>query len=190
MVHHWINQSKYSESGFYLDNFIALNKQIQFLENNNIKTILIGVTYALLDFANLFPQNLLTTIVMETGGMKGKRKELPKQLIHEQLKTSFNLSTIHSEYGMTELLSQAYATRDGLFKPSAAMKVIPRDIYDALSSTANGVSAALNIVDLANIHSCSFIATQDIGKVYDDGSFEVLGRIADSDIRGCNLLME
>lgn len=190
MVNHLIKQSKHSKSGFYLHNLSELAKEIKSLETNGIKTILIGVSFALLDFVEKFPMQLKHTIVMETGGMKGKRKEMIREELHEILRAGFGVDQIHSEYGMTELLSQAYFTDLQKFVPPAWMKVLIRDTEDALAILPNKKSGAINVIDLANINSCAFIATQDLGKVNEDGSFEVLGRFDNSDIRGCNLLIQ
>jgi hypothetical protein len=152
---------------------------------------LIGVTYALLDFAEKFPVTLKNAIIMETGGMKGRREELTRMEVHDQLKKAFGKTEIHSEYGMTELLSQAYAKKEGRFECPPWMKVLIRDDEDPLTvqHSASGVlSGAINIIDLANVYSCSFIATDDVGKLYPDKSFEVLGRMDGSDLRGCSLL--
>ena len=154
------------------------------------KTILIGVTYALLDFLEAYPINFPELIVMETGGMKGKRKEMVREELHEVLKAGFGVSAIHSEYGMTELLSQAYSAGEGIFNCPPWMKIVLRDTNDPLSLLKNQQTGGINVIDLANINSCSFIATQDLGRVYPDGSFEVLGRFDNADIRGCNLLVQ
>lgn len=195
MVDHLIRQSSHKESGFYLYDFEKLRKVISTNEANQQPTLLIGVTYALLDFAEAFPMPLEHTVVMETGGMKGRRQELVREQVHQLLEGQFSLSHIHSEYGMTELLSQAYSAGQGIYKSPTWMKILLRDEDDPfavtrhsdLSSTA--VSGAINVIDLANIHSCSFIATDDAGKLYADGSFEVLGRMDNSDIRGCGLMV-
>lgn len=177
-------------SGFYLTDldklFLTLNK----LQKQNKKTILFGVTYALLDFAASFKINFPELIVMETGGMKGRRKEMVREEVHELLSSGFGVKTIHSEYGMTELLSQAYSQGNGVFTPPPWMRVLIRDIYDPLQFSGLKSTGVINVIDLANIDSCAFISTQDLGKSYEDNSFEVLGRIDYSDIRGCNLLVE
>jgi phenylacetate-coenzyme A ligase PaaK-like adenylate-forming protein len=167
-----------------------LNLAIQELEKQKQKTILLGVTYALLDLAEKFQTKLKHTIIMETGGMKGKRKEMLREEVHKILCNSFGVQAIHSEYGMTELLSQAYSQGNGIFLSPPWMKVFIRDVNDPMALVENERSGGINIIDLANIYSCSFIATQDLGKKYADGSFEVLGRFDDSDIRGCNLLID
>jgi phenylacetate-coenzyme A ligase PaaK-like adenylate-forming protein len=189
MVNSLIQKSNHPESGFYLNNIDELAFKLNVLDKSNSKVILIGVSYALLDLAEQFSINLSNTIVMETGGMKGKRKELTKKELHQFLKSKLGVNTIHSEYGMTELLSQAYSSEEGKFMTPAWMKIIIRDTYDPFSLLENGKSGGINIIDLANINSCSFIETKDIGKINEDNSFEVLGRFDYSDIRGCNLLV-
>jgi len=188
MVKELIKLSGHSQSGFYLDDFEKLQNILFDLERKKQKTILIGVTFALLDFAEKYAMPLQSTTVMETGGMKGRREEMTRTEVHEILKKSFSVNEIHSEYGMTELLSQAYSKGNGLFKSSPWMKIFIRDEEDPFSVKQIG-SGALNIIDLANIYSCSFIATDDAGKLNDDGSFEILGRIDGSDLRGCSLLI-
>ena len=148
-----------------------------------------GVTYALLDLAEVFPQKLEHAIIMETGGMKGQRKELLKEEIHSILKHSFATENIHSEYGMTELLSQGYSKGNNIFKTPPWMKILTRDVNDPLSIISNK-TGGINVIDLANIYSCPFIATQDLGRTFDDGSFSVLGRFNNADVRGCNLLVQ
>ena len=189
MVNDMIANSKQPESGFYLNNLDALKNTLIDLVSRNKKTLLIGVSFALLDFVETYRLELKNTIIMETGGMKGKRKELIRAELHETLKQGFGVNTIHSEYGMTELLSQAYSRSNSLFKTPPWMQVLTRDTEDALTIQAYGKTGGINIIDLANINSCAFIATQDLGKVYKDGSFEVLGRFDNSDIRGCNLMV-
>ena len=181
-----IKRSKHPQSGFYLNNLDELSEIIK----EDKPTILLGVTYALLDLAELGPFQLNNTIIMETGGMKGKRKEMLKDELHQTLSNAYGVDLIHSEYGMTELLSQAYSKGNGRFSTSHWMRVFSRDIEDPFSLTNNGKTGGLNIIDLANIHSCAFIATQDLGRVYTDQTFEVLGRFEQSDIRGCNLLVQ
>jgi hypothetical protein len=190
MVKELIEQSNHPASNFYLYDFDALAKTITELEKSGQKTILIGVTHALMDFAEKHPMKLMHTIVMETGGMKGRKKEMVRSEVHSFLKAAFSVPAIHSEYGMTELLSQAYATEDGLFQTPAWMKVLLRPEDDPLVNEpeANSKSGVINIIDLANIYSCSFIATEDMGKLHDDGRFEVLGRLDNSEVRGCSLL--
>lgn len=190
MVEDLINKSKNSDSGFYLHNHQELYDKLQEQESKQAKTILIGVSFALLDFIEKFNCNLKHTIVMETGGMKGKRKEMIREELHAELKKGFGVQNIHSEYGMTELLSQAYFNDSQKFNCPPWMKILIRDTEDALSLLPIGKSGGINVIDLANVNSCSFIATQDLGKVYNDGTFDVLGRFDNSDIRGCNLLIQ
>ena len=190
MIEKLIKLSKSKESGFFLDDYINLSKKLIELDTKKErKTILIGVPYALLDMINFNQFQLNNTIIMETGGMKGRRKEMVRTELHEKLKRGFGVSKIHSEYGMTELLSQAYSKGDGIFKTPSWMKVIIRDINDAQNLDFNKKSGAINIIDLANYNSCSFIATDDMGKHVNDDEFELIGRVDNSDIRGCNLLV-
>ena len=190
MIEKLIKLSKSKESGFFLDDYINLSKKLIELDaKKERKTILIGVPYALLDMINFNQFQLNNTIIMETGGMKGRRKEMVRTELHEKLKRGFGVSKIHSEYGMTELLSQAYSKGDGIFKTPSWMRVIIRDINDAQNLDFNKKSGAINIIDLANYNSCSFIATDDMGKHVNDDEFELIGRIDNSDIRGCNLLV-
>ncbi len=183
-----IQLSEKEDSGFYLNEHQQLFELLQKLERNNQKTLLIGVSFALLDFVEKYPLPLNHTIVMETGGMKGRRKEIVREKLHQILSDGFNLQKIHSEYGMTELLSQAYSKGNSLFECPPWMKVSCRDANDPLS--LNKKSGGLNIIDLANVYSCSFIASQDLGKINEDKRFEVLGRFDSGDIRGCNLLVQ
>jgi len=196
MVNKMISQSNQPESGFYLDEYEVLKHVLTKLEGRQQKTLLIGVTFGLLDFAAKYPIPLKHTVIMETGGMKGRRKEMIRDEVHAELKRAFHVQTIHSEYGMTELLSQAYSKGDGIFECPPWMRVIVRDEDDPLnlrepggSKNEKGMSGILNVIDLANIWSCSFIATDDAGKVFENGNFEVQGRVDNSDIRGCNLLI-
>ena len=181
-------------SGFYLYDHEKLHRTLMHNELLKIPTLLIGVTYALLDFAEKYPMQLRHTIVMETGGMKGRREEMTRQEVHAQLMESLGLSLVHSEYGMTELLSQAYSKGDGIFHCPGWMKVLLRDEDDpfkvsmAPGNNSRSVTGVINIIDLANIYSCAFIATDDIGRLHANESFEVLGRIDNSDIRGCSLM--
>ncbi len=188
MCKHLIEESKHTDSGFYLNNIDELASILQ--KKDEKKTLLIGVSYALLDLAEQYPTKLKNTIVMETGGMKGKRKEMVKSELHDVLKKAFHLENIHSEYGMTELLSQAYSKKNGVFETPHWMKVFVRDAQDPLTLLGHQQTGGINVIDLANINSCSFIATQDLGKTIDDFSFELKGRLELSDIRGCNLLVE
>jgi len=189
MVDDLIKKSKHPQSNYYLNNYEELATTLKELENKKQKTILFGVTYALLDLAEEFPQKLEHIIIMETGGMKGQRKELLKEEIHSILKHSFATENIHSEYGMTELLSQGYSKGNNIFKTPPWMKILTRDVNDPLS-IINNKTGGINVIDLANIYSCPFIATQDLGRAFDDGSFSVLGRFNNADVRGCNLLVQ
>jgi hypothetical protein len=191
MMNDLIKRSQYPASGFFKDNYKELISLIMKALKDNQKVMLMGVSFALLDLAEMYKPDFSGTIVMETGGMKGRRKELTRDELHTFLKKKLKVPAIHSEYGMTELLSQAYSTGDGLFKCPPWMKVLIRDPFDPLTLvTKTGISGGINIIDLANLYSCSFIATGDLGKVHDNGSFEVLGRFDNSDVRGCNLLIE
>jgi len=176
-------------SGFFLKDTATLISTLKKLGATNTRTLLIGVSFALLDMLEKNRLELRNTIVMETGGMKGKRKEMIREELHAVLQKGFGISKIHSEYGMTELLSQAYSKGDGIFYCPPWMKVVTRDTEDPLTLQGTGKTGGINVIDLANINSCSFIATQDLGKTYEDGSFEILGRFDHSDIRGCNLLV-
>ena len=189
MVDDLIKKSKHPQSNYYLNNYEELATTLKELESKKQKTILFGVTYALLDLAAVFPQKLEHAIIMETGGMKGQRKELLKEEIHSILKHSFATENIHSEYGMTELLSQGYSKGSNIFKTPPWMKILTRDVNDPLSIISNK-TGGINVIDLANIYSCPFIATQDLGRTFDDGSFSVLGRFNNADVRGCNLLVQ
>ena len=191
MVDALIKKSNHPESGFYLHNQERLANTLISLEKQQQPTLLIGVTFALLDFAEKYPMPLRHTIIMETGGMKGRRAELTRQEMHAALQKAFEVTHIHSEYGMTELLSQAYSKEKGIYKCPPWMKILIRDEEDPLhtyAGTATKITGAINVIDLANIFSCSFIATEDAGILYDDGSFEILGRMDNSDIRGCSLM--
>ena len=184
-----IKQSENSDSGFYLYNYEDLYHQLKKQQQAKNPTLLIGVTFAVLDFVDQYPINFPGLLVMETGGLKGKRKEMIREELHETLCKGFGVSAIHSEYGMTELLSQAYSKGNGIFNTPPWMRIITRDTNDPISLITCCKTGGVNIIDLANINSCSFIATQDLGKVYADGSFEILGRFDNTDIRGCNLLI-
>ena len=185
-----IKRSNNPLSCFINKDFDELNRRIHAAKQLNQKIFLLGVTYALLDFAEQHPTNLSGSIIMETGGMKGRRKEITRQEIHNILTNAFNVDAIHSEYGMTELLSQGYSNGNGIFRCPPWMRIIARDPYDPFSYVEPGTTGALNIIDLANLYSCAFIAVSDLGKVYADGSFEVLGRIDSAEIRGCNLMYD
>lgn len=187
MVDELIRLSGHPQSGFYLHEWEQLAAVLHELEQAGQKTMLIGVTFGLLDFAEKYPMPLRHTVVMETGGMKGRRKELTRAEVHALLKKAFDLPEIHAEYGMTELLSQAYSKGEGRFNCPPWMKVLVREEDDPLQVRESG-EGVLQIIDLANVYSCSFIATEDMGKVWEDGSFEVWGRLDNSDIRGCSLL--
>jgi hypothetical protein len=175
-------------SGFFLNDYTSLKEQLEGNETNGIKTLLLGVSFALLDFSEQFPMALKHTTIMETGGMKGRREELTRSELHDQLCQAFQVTEVHSEYGMTELFSQAYSKGKGKFECPPWMKVVCRDLQDPLSLLPNGKRGALNIIDLANQNSCSFIATEDVGIVHENGTFEILGRMNHAEIRGCNLL--
>ncbi len=190
MVDDLIKSSKNPKSGYFLNDLDALAKALILLDKQGKKVLLIGVSYALLDLIAKQQFQLKNTIILETGGMKGKRREMVKPELHEILKKGFGVAQIHSEYGMTELLSQAYSKGEGLFQTPPWMKVLIRDTEDPLTLLENGRTGGINVIDLANVNSCSFIATQDLGKTYEDGSFEMLGRFDNSDIRGCNLLVD
>jgi len=187
MVNELINLSRHPMSGFYLDEYDQLAAVLTELEKSRQKTLLIGVTFALLDLAEQISMPLQYTLLMETGGMKGRRREMIRQEVHDRLEDAFLLNAIHSEYGMTELLSQAYSPGEGIFKCPPWMKVLLRDDEDPFLLTRKG-SGTINVIDLANIWSCSLIATDDAGRITNDGSFEVLGRVDGSDLRGCSLL--
>ena len=190
MVEKLIKLTKSNESGFFLDDYTNISKKLNQLDSkNDRKTILIGVPYALLDLLDFNQFCFNNTIIMETGGMKGRRKELVRNELHEKLKSGFGVNQIHSEYGMTELLSQSYSKGNGIFSTPAWMKVLIRDVNDAQNLNFNKKSGAINIIDLANYNSCSFIATDDMGKFVSESEFEVIGRIDNSDVRGCNLLI-
>ena len=186
MVDKLIKKTKKKNSSFYLNNYIELKEKLHELKNE--KVILIGVTYALLNLIEKFNFKLPNLTIVETGGMKGRRKEMIRNELHTKLINGFGTNLIYSEYGMTELLSQAYSIRDGIFQCPPWMRIYIREPQDALSFKKNGVTGGVNVIDLANINSCSFIATEDLGKKSDDGKFEILGRFDNSDIRGCNLL--
>ena len=188
MVDDLIQKSNHPESGFYLNNLQDLAKTLNILETKGQKTLLIGVSFALLNLVEQFQFSLKHTIVMETGGMKGRRKEIIRQELHDKLKKGFGVSQIHSEYGMTELLSQAYSKGNGVFECAPWMKIITRYTEDALTLLPQNKTGGINIIDLANINSCAFIATQDLGKTSENGQFEIIGRFDNSDIRGCNLM--
>ena len=190
MADYFIKASKSPHSGFYLNNYQELADKISKLRDNKKKVFLLGVSFALLDLAEQFKLDLSDCIVMETGGMKGRRAELTREELHTYLSQRFRIKTIFSEYGMTELLSQAYSIGNGLFKAPPWMKILIRDMNDPFAPKEIDRTGGINIIDLANVYSCAFIETQDLGKVNEQGNFEVLGRMDNSDVRGCNLLVE
>lgn len=189
MMDHLIRMTEVNGSGFFLHDLEVLRERVLRQKSEGRPTILIGVTHALMDLAGRFPMDLEGVIVMETGGMKGKRKEIVREELHEFLCKAFHVDAIHSEYGMTELLSQAYSKGNGIYETPPWMKILVREVNDPLSLAAEGDTGGLNIIDLANVHSCAFVATQDLGRKHMDGSFEVLGRFDSSDIRGCSLMV-
>ncbi|MGB3145966.1 MAG: acyl transferase [Maribacter sp.] len=190
MAEDLIKKSKHPDSGFFLNDYDALFSLLKKLQGKSTKTLIIGVSFALLEFTERHQLHLdQNTVVMETGGMKGRRKEMIRQELHQLLKMGFGVPKIHSEYGMTELLSQAYSKGDGIFDCPPWMKILIRDTEDPLKIQENGKTGGINVIDLANINSCSFIATQDLGKIHTNGSFEIIGRFDNSDIRGCNLMV-
>ena len=189
MAEDFIKKSKYEQSGFFLYDTDKLLKTIKECQEKDIPTVLLGVTFALLDLAEKEVVDLSNIIVMETGGMKGRRKEITRKEMHQFLCKSFKINEIHSEYGMTELFSQAYSKGNGIFLPFSTLRVYTREITDPFSRQKHKKTGAINLIDLANYNTCSFIATDDLGKIYVDGSFEILGRLDASDIRGCNLLV-
>jgi len=190
MAEHFVKQSPAEESGFFLKGLDELRYRLETLELNGVPTVILGVTFALLDWAESLekPLSLKSTLIMETGGMKGRRIEPVREAVHAQLQQAFGVDRIHSEYGMTELMSQAYSFGEGRFIPPPQMRVLPRSPENPLEWAALESHAALNIVDLANADSCAFLATADLGKVFGNGSFEVLGRLEGSDLRGCSLM--
>ncbi len=189
MFNKLIQESKHPLSGFFLDNIDELISVLENLKQGNKKVLLIGVSYALMDLSEKIKLNDNFT-VMETGGMKGKRKELLKEELHNYLKSGFGIKQIHSEYGMTELLSQAYSNEEGKFKPTPWMKFLIRDITDPLKIRTDKKTGGINVIDLANVYSCSFIATQDLGRLDENNLLTLMGRYDNSDVRGCNLMME
>jgi phenylacetate-coenzyme A ligase PaaK-like adenylate-forming protein len=189
MVDFFIKKSKYAESGFFLYNHEELVKRLDILKEKNIPTVLIGVSFALWNLAENFTSDYNNITIMETGGMKGKRKEITRAELHSILNNAFHTSTIHSEYGMTELLSQAYSKGKGIFEPTSTMDLIIREVTDPFATQKMGKAGVVNIIDLANIDSCSFIATEDLGRKINDNQFEILGRLDAGDMRGCNLMV-
>jgi len=189
MVDSFIKKSRYRNSGFYLDEHDELSDNLEQCKTKGIPTVLFGVSYALLDFVEKYRLSFPELIIMETGGMKGRKKEMTRSELHRIIADGFGVANVHSEYGMTELFSQAYSRQDGIYYPGKTMSVTIKDPSDPLQVLPNGRTGIINIIDLANIDSCAFIETQDLGKRYDDGSFEILGRLDQSDIRGCNLMV-
>lgn len=189
MVDHLIKAGNNPLSGFYLNQYESLSETLSELNKRHHPVILIGVSYALVDMAERFPSDFPGLIVIETGGMKGRRRELIREELHQRLCRGFGVQQIHSEYGMTELLSQAYSSHNGLFRTPPWMKVMIREMDDPFSWAPDGRTGGINVIDLANVFSCCFIATQDLGRMHSDGSFEVLGRFDNSDARGCNLMI-
>lgn len=190
MVDYLINETREKRSSFYLNNYAELSNKIDELEEKSEKFILFGVSYALLDFKDKYAKNLKSGIVMETGGMKGRRKEVTKKELHQELKNGFGTEEIHSEYGMTELLSQAYSLKKGIYNCPPWMKVLIRNSTDPFQISFKPSKGLINIIDLANVYSCSFIATDDIGEIKNENEFSVLGRFDTSEIRGCNLMVD
>ncbi len=190
MANDFIARSRQPESGFFLHDHAALRATIESCQSQGLPTLLLGVSFALLDFAEAQAMNLQGLTVMETGGMKGRRRELTRPELHAVLTEAFQLPRIHSEYGMTELFSQAYAAGGNLFTPAASMRVLATEINDPFCTVAPGRSGVLNIIDLANLDTCAFITTEDVGKVHADGRFEVMGRLDVAEMRGCNLMVE
>jgi hypothetical protein len=188
MVNDLIGRSGHPDSGFYLYEYEALYELLQRLEAAGQKTLLIGVTFALLDFAEQYSLSLEHTVVMETGGMKGRRREITREELHTFLRERLGVKTVHAEYGMTELLSQGYSAGDGVFRCPGWMRVLVRSEDDPLDVRASG-EGLINVIDLANIWSCAFIATEDVGVLRPDGGFTVAGRVDHSDVRGCSLLV-
>jgi len=189
MVDDLIRKSKQEESGFYLNNLEDLAKKLTQLNHQHKKVLLIGVSFALLDLIEKHQFKLTNTIIMETGGMKGRRKELIRNELHQLLSAGFGVEKINSEYGMTELLSQAFSKGNGIFETPPWMKILTRDTEDALTIQPTGNTGGINVIDIANYNSCSFIATQDLGKTHHNNTFEIIGRFDNSDIRGCNLMV-
>lgn len=189
MVNDLIQKTENPESGFYLNNLDELAQKLVALDKKGQKVLLIGVSFALLDLIEKYQFNLKNTLVMETGGMKGRRKELIRVELHALLKKGFSVHKIHSEYGMTELLSQAYSKGNGVFETPPWMKILIRDTEDALKILPQEKTGGINVIDLANYNSCSFIATQDLGRVHGNDTFEIIGRFDNSDLRGCNLMV-
>jgi len=185
-----MEQSQHPLNGFFIDDLEELHHRIVQLQKEGKRIMLIGVTFALLDLADQYKLDLNNAVVIETGGMKGRRKEIIREDLHDRLCARFGVTTIHSEYGMTELLSQAWSSGNGRYVTPPWMRIDIGDMNDPFQRVSNGTTGVVRVIDLANLYSCSFIATQDLGKKYDDDSFEVLGRIDTSDLRGCNLMVQ
>ena len=190
MADYFIQRAQHPESGFFLHDFDRLKKVLTVCKSKGYKTLLLGVSFALLDFAAQCPMDLEGVIIMETGGMKGQRRELTRAELHETLCAAFNVKSIHSEYGMTELFSQAYAQGSTQFRPAQTMRVFATELNDPFCPVRAGRVGVLNVIDLGNLDTCSFIQTEDLGRVFADGSFEVLGRADTAEMRGCNLMVE
>ncbi len=190
MADYFIQNSQHEESGFFLNDFGKLKAALSSCKSKDCRTLLLGVSFALLDFAEQCPMDLNGVTIMETGGMKGRRRELTRTELHETMKDAFGVNEVHSEYGMTELFSQAYALGDSRFRPTKTMRVFAHELNDPFCPVSYGRTGVLNIIDLANLDTCSFIQTEDIGRVFPDGSFEVLGRMDVAEMRGCNLMVE
>lgn len=189
MADYFIRLSKHPQSGFFLHDLEQLKDRIQECQRLGVKTLLLGVSFALLDFAEQFPLSLAGITVMETGGMKGRRKELTREELHAELTRAFGIPAIHSEYGMTELFSQGYARGGSIFAPASTLRVVATEVNDPFCVLPPGKTGVLNLIDLANVDTLSFIQTEDLGRVYAEGSFEVLGRLDAAELRGCNLLV-
>lgn len=189
MMDYFIRESKSNYSGFYLYNTAEMLQQVDKARMDNRKIILWGVSFALMDLAEQYRPDLSDCIIMETGGMKGRRTEITRAEMHGILCEAFKVGETHSEYGMTELMSQAYSGANGIFKCPPSMRVLIRDTYDPFSYIADGQTGGINVVDLANVHTCAFIETEDLGRIDEEGDFEVLGRFDQSDMRGCNLML-
>jgi hypothetical protein len=189
MMQELIDRCTHAYSGFYLNQYQLLSDRLLELHAQGTKTILLGVSFALLDFFEKHPIRVPDFIIMETGGMKGRRKELVREELHERIRQMAGVNEVHSEYGMTELLSQAYSKSQGRFKTPPWMKILIRELHDPLGPFVDGMTGQVHIIDLANVHSCAFLSTQDLGKRHPDGSIEILGRMDESDLRGCNLLI-
>lgn len=188
MVQGLMKHSSHEQNGFYLYNYKELHHKLDEMKQSSQQVLLFGVTFALLEFAHLYPGEYPNLTILETGGMKGRGKELTREELHRILDSSLHPKAIHSEYGMTEMFSQAYSTHEGVFYPSPTLKVLKRNPYDPLDISESAGRGNINVIDLSNLHSCSFIATMDVGQFYGDGTFKVLGRSDFSDVRGCNLM--